>query len=190
MFLLTSCLFVCFGGWVFFVFFLKTEIDNNLVFCELCGDHIEVFLHCWREDWLPGKYVHNASLFKASSRGLTNGWVGWGWQPLWRIGRNLVTHSSLPCFFHCRSPCVTISEANSHPALLPQQHRSHHVGVLKTDFLVLLKPRDPAVDEDHSFTILWTHHTRVSETKQNLRLFSSLSLQTNMHTHSCLHRWY
>lgn len=42
--------------------------------------------------------------------------------------------------------------------------------------------------KNHSFTILWTHHTRVSETKQNLRLFPSLSLQTNLHTHSCLHR--
>lgn len=32
-------------GMVFALFFWN-QIDKNLIFCELCGDHIEVFLHC------------------------------------------------------------------------------------------------------------------------------------------------
>ncbi|KAI1242683.1 hypothetical protein IHE44_0000222 [Lamprotornis superbus] len=61
-----------------------------------------------------------------------------------------------------RAPCVPVSEADSHPALLPQQQRNHHVGVLKT---VLPKPRDPAV----AYSVRRGH-------KAELPVFSSLAV--------------
>lgn len=100
----------------------------------------------------PWQKCSQCLLFIASSRGLTVGWVGWGWQPLCENKQESGDALITAFIFHCRTPHVPVSAANSHPALLPQQHRNHHVGVLKTDFLSLLKPRDPAADGEPSTT--------------------------------------
>lgn len=113
----------------------------------------------------PRQECSQCLLFIASSRGLAVGWVGWGWQPLCENKQESGDALITAFIFHCRTPHVPVSAADSHPALLPQQHRNHHVGVLKTDFLSLLKPRDPAADGEpgttHSSTTLWAHPTQV-----------------------------
>lgn len=157
----------------------------GLVFCELRGDHMEVFLHCAEGETASLASTFTMSLlFKVSSRGLAMGWVGWGWQPpcgnKQESGDALI--AALIC--HCRTPCVPVSEANSHPALLPQQHRNHHVGVLKTDFLALLKPREPAAGREPRTALLPPHGlTTLKSQRHSLRPFF-LSLKTSTRTHT------
>lgn len=147
---------------------------------------MEVFLHCAEGETASQASTFTMSLlFKASSRGLTMGWVGCGWQPLCENKQESGDALIAVLNFHCRTPHVPVSEANSHPALLPQQHRNYHVGVLKTNFLALLKPRDPNSrweTKNHPSTILWAQPH--SSPKDNLRLFPLPSFKKNpKHTH-------
>lgn len=91
MFLLTYLFLFCLEVG-YFLYFKKKEIDKNLVFCELCGDHIEVFLHCaeGKTDSLASTFtmpLYSKSAQESSQRG------EWADNDnLCRTGRNLVTH--------------------------------------------------------------------------------------------------
>lgn len=92
MFVLTS-FFVCFvWGWGFCCF-LKIDIGKSLIFCDLSGDHIEVFLHC-----AEGKTDCLASMFtmplysKLAQEGSQRGEWADDDNLFSRTSRNLVTH--------------------------------------------------------------------------------------------------